>query len=59
MMELFNHNIGWGGVRCGMVFVTISTSAARFIEKGGKTPVGAATIGSFRLEYEYEIEYFS
>ena len=39
-------------------FVTILISVARFIEKRSKTPVGATTIGSFRLEYEYGIEYF-
>ena len=33
-------------------FVMISISVARFIEKRSKTPVGATTIGSFRLEYE-------
>ena len=50
------HRAGRCALRDG--FVTISISVARFIEKRSKTPVGASTIGSFRLEYEYGIEYF-
>ena len=48
MKKLFNHNIRLG--RCALRdgFVTISISVARFIEKRGKTAVGATTIGSFR-----------
>ena len=59
LKKLFNHNIA-GGVRCVMVLSRFLISLARFIEKRSKTPVGATiktAIGSFRLEYEYGIEY--
>ena len=47
-------------MRCVMVLSRFLISLASFIEKRSKTPVGATkqtAIGSFRLEYEYEIEY--
>ena len=61
LKKLFNHNIG-GDVRCVMVLSRFLISFARFNEKRSKTPVGATiqtAIGSFRLEYEYEIEYIT
>ena len=49
-------------MRCVMVLSRFLISFARFIEQRSKTPVGATiqtAIGSFRLVYEYEIEYIT
>ena len=47
-------------MRCVVALSRFLISLARFIEKRSKAPVGATiqtAIGSFRLVYEYGIEY--
>ena len=59
LKKLFNHNIA-GDVHCVMVLSRFLISVQHFIEKRGKTGRrynNKLTIGSFRLEYEYGIEY--
>ena len=64
LKKLFNHNIG-GDVRCVMVLsrfffqshlcVSLKTTVRH---RYCCSTVGATTVGSFRLEYKFGIEYF-